>query len=367
MDLVLNDDQQLIAETAADFLAEVCDSRAMRAAADSADGFDRALWRRIGEMGWCGVQASEHEGGLGLGWVELALLQEQLGRRLACVPYFDSVALAASLLRRVGTNGAGLLAEATAGTAVVVVALEATDGVARQLADGGWRLDGCWPQVPAAGWADHLLLCARDANEAPVLLATATARVRIRPLHTIDATRRSAELHADGLTLPADACLSRGAALEPALQGARDLAAIALAAEQLGVAQQCLDLTLAHTAQRVQFGQAIAGFQAVKHRCAQMLVMIEAARSAVYGAAAVADTDPDPATLAFHATQALCAATEAAQFGAQEAIQLHGGVGFTWEYDVQLYFKRAQAASVRLGALSRWRERIAAQLLDSLP
>src|SRR5574337_709059 len=93
MDLVLNDDQQLIAETAADFLAEVCDSRAMRAAADSADGFDRALWRRIGEMGWCGVQASEHEGGLGLSWVELALLQEQLGRRLACVPYFDSVAL----------------------------------------------------------------------------------------------------------------------------------------------------------------------------------------------------------------------------------------------------------------------------------
>ncbi len=365
MDLVLSDEQRLIAEAAADFLAEACDSRAMRTAADSTDGFDRGLWQRIVEMGWCGVQAPECDGGLGLGWVELALLQEQLGRRLAGVPYFDSVVLAASLLRAVGTSGAALLAEVTGGASVIAVALDTHSGRAYLSAEGGWRLDGHWPQVAAAGWADHLLLCARDTEGAPVLFVAPAASLGIRPLHTIDATRRSAELRADGVTLSADACLLRGVRLEQALQRARDLGAIALAAEQLGVAQQCLDLTLAYTAQRVQFGQAIAGFQAVKHRCAQMLVLIEAARSAIYGAAAVADSDPDAAMLTFHAAQALCAATEAAQFSAQEAIQLHGGVGFTWEYDVQLYFKRAQASSVRLGALSQWRERIAVQLLDT--
>lgn len=365
MDLRLSDDQRLIAEAAADFLAEACDTRAMRAPADSADGLDRGLWQRIVELGWCGVQVPEHEGGLGLGWVELALLQEQLGRRLAGVPYFDSVVLAASLLREAGANGAGLLAGVTGGAGVVVMADEAAGGVARSRADGGWLLDGCWPHVVAAVWADHLLLRARDEAGAPVLLAAPATSLHLRPLQTIDATRRRVEVRADSVTLPADACLLRGAALERALQRTQDLGAIALAAEQLGVARQSLDLTLAYAAQRVQFGQPIAGFQAVKHRCAQMLVTIEAARSAVYGAAAVADTGPDAATLAFHAAQALCAAIDAAQFCTQEAIQLHGGVGFTWEYDVQLYFKRAQAGSVRLGALSTWRERVAAQLLDT--
>ncbi|QEE23378.1 acyl-CoA dehydrogenase [Rhodanobacter glycinis] len=367
MDLRPSDDQRLIADAAANFLAEACDAHAMRAVADSVDGFDRRLWQRIAELGWCGVQAPLDDGGLGMGWVEVALLQEQLGRRLACVPYFDSVVLAACVLRAAGLAGAGLLGEVVAGARVAIVAFDADASRVQREADSGWRLDGHWPQLPAAGWADDLLLCARDESSALLLLRVPAASVQVRPLQTIDATQRRAEVQAAGVKLPADACLLRGAALERALQRTRELGAIALAASQLGVAQQCLELAVAYAMQRVQFGQAIAGFQAVKHRCAQMLVAIEAARSAVHGAAAVADADPDKAALAFHAAQALCAATEAAQFAAQEALQLHGGVGFTWEYDVQLYFKRAQADSVRLGALSQWRERVAAQLLDDAP
>ncbi len=364
MDLLPSEEQRLIAEAAADFLAGACDSRAMRAAADSADGFDRGLWQAIVEQGWCGVQASEQEGGLGLGNVELALLQEQLGRRLACVPYFDSVALAAGLLRGIGAAGASLLAAVVGGERVVATALDAGCGKASPESAGGWRLDGVWPQVGSAAWADDVLLCARDPAGAPMLLAVSTAKLSVRPLRTIDATRRSADVQAEDVGLPATACLLRGVALDKALRRATDLGAIALAAEQLGVAQQCLELTLAFVAQRVQFGRSIAHFQAVKHRCAQMLVLIEAARSASCGAAAMADAGPDDATLAFHAAQALCTATEAAQYCAQEAIQLHGGVGYTAEYDPQLYFKRAQANSVRLGAPSAWRERVAAQLLD---
>lgn len=366
MDLALSEEQRLIAEAAADFLAEACDSRAMRAAAGSSDGFDRTLWQRIAEQGWCGVQAPESDGGLDRGWVELVLLQEQLGRRLACVPYFDSVALSATLLRAAGELGRALLTAVVCGESVVTTPLDVRSGKARRQADAGWRLDGVWPQVGSASWADHLLLSALDESGQSVLLAVPATSLRIQPLRSIDATRRSADVHADGVLLPAAACLLHGAELQRARDRSRDLGALALAAEQLGVAQQCLDLTLAYTAQRVQFGRTIAHFQAVKHRCARMLVAIEAARSATYGAAAVADTAADAATLTFHAAQALCAGNDAAQFCAQEAIQLHGGVGYTAEYDPQIYFKRAQANSVRLGSVTSWRERVAARLLDEV-
>lgn len=365
MDLALGEEQRLIAEAATEFLAEACDSRAMRAAAESEAGFDRALWRQIAEQGWCGVQAPESAGGMGLGWVELALLQEQLGRRLACVPYFDSVVLSASLLRASGSAGEALLGEVVTGAKVVVASFEGGAATLRASADGNWVLDGAWSAVSCGAWADRFLLCAHDEHDGGALLSVPAASVEVRPLHTIDATRRRADLAARHLAVPASACLLRGDAVPAAIRGACDRAALGLAAEQLGIAQQCLDLSVAYTMQRVQFGRTIAHFQAVKHRCALMLVAIEAARSAVYGAAAVADAAPDAATLAFHAAQALCAASDAAQYCAQEAIQLHGGVGYTAEYDPQLCFKRAQANSVRLGSPTFWRERIAVQLLDA--
>lgn len=366
MDLALTEDQKLIAEAAADYLAEACDSAAMRRAAESDDGFDRGLWQGMVEQGWCGIQAPESGNGMGLGWVELALLQEQLGRRLACVPYFDSVVLAATLLRAVGDPGAALLASVASGKCVATVADDPSLARAQWHATGSWHLDGHWPQLASAGWADQLLLTAQDPDGQPVLLAVPAASVEVRPLQTMDATQRSASVRAAAVVLPAEACLLRGEALVMALQRMRDLGAIALAAEQVGVAQQCLDLTLAYTGQRMQFGRSIASFQAVKHRCAKMLVTIEVARSAVYGAATLADGGADAATLAFHAAQALTEAVEAARYCTQESIQLHGGVGYTWEYDPQLYFKRAQAASQRLGAPRWWCARVAAQLLDDV-
>ena len=137
-----------------------------------------------------------------------------------------------------------------------------------------------------------------------------------------------------------------------------------LAAEQVGVAQQCLDLSVAHLQQRVQFGRPLAGFQALKHRCAQMMVSIELARSAVLGAARDLDAGCDARRLLEHAAMARTVADDAARFCTHEAIQLHGGVGFTWEYDPQLYFKRAQAARCWFGMPPRWRAHHAALLLD---
>jgi alkylation response protein AidB-like acyl-CoA dehydrogenase len=188
--------------------------------------------------------------------------------------------------------------------------------------------------------------------------------LRLQPLPPLDATRRHADVLATELQLPVAACLSRGIALSEAWQRAAFFAAIALAAEQVGVAQACLDLTLAYTAQRFQFGKAIASFQAVKHRCAQMLVTLEQARSAVYGAAALADTEASDDVLLRHAAQARMESTQAALYCSREAIQLHGGMGFTWVFDPHLFLRRAQLASQRLGPVSWWCEQVAAQLLD---
>lgn len=371
INLLLDDEQQLIVDSAISFLADASPMSRVRTVSESADGIDHALWRGVAEMGWCGVHLPEDVGGLGLGWIELSLLHEQLGRHLACVPFFEGIALAATALRELpdSASAQALLPQLASGELRAVLAMppEADAAVALVHASpGGWLLEGSWPQVGAAGSADILLLPARSATGEWLLFAVGKdlPGLRVQAVTTVDATRRSANVHAQALALPASACLARDSVLDAALARVRCLAAIALAAEQVGVAQQCLDLTLAYTAQRSQFGKVIAGFQAVKHRCAQMLVMVEAARSAVYGAACMADATTDAATLLLYAAQARVEATEAAQFCARESIQLHGGVGFTWEYDPHFYLRRSQANSQRLGSVSAWLEHVAQQLLD---
>lgn len=376
MDLSLSDEQQQIADSASIFLAEASAMPAVRAASQSASGLDSALWRGMAELGWCGVHLPESAGGLGLGLVELVLLQEQLGRRLACGPFFDSVALAATALRELPGNALAQqwLERLAAGEAIGALALLADRAgtpsaiaTPNALTDAGWTLQGDWPQVGSAAMADVLLLPAQTASGESLLFAVPAdaTGLRVQPLATLDTTRRMAAVQASGMTLPASSCIGRGASLDGLLARVQQLAAIALAAEQVGVAQQCLDMTLDYAAQRSQFDRTIASFQAVKHRCAQMLVTVESARSAVYGAACMADTAPDAATLLLQAAQARVAATEAAQFCAREAIQLHGGVGFTWEFDPHLYLRRAQASSQRLAPASWWLEQVAEQLLNT--
>jgi len=370
INLLLDDEQQLIVDSAISFLADASPMSRVRMVSETADGIDHALWLGMVDMGWRGVHLPEDMGGLGLGWIELSLLQEQLGRHLACVPFFESIAMAATALRELPDSAPAqvLLPQLASGELRAVLAMPPeTEAALAHATPEGWRLDGCWAQVSAAAPADILLLPARSATGEWLLFAVGgnLTGLQVQAVTTIDATRRSATVHAQALALPDSACLARGAVLVAALARVRCLAAIALAAEQVGVAQQCLDLTLAYTAQRSQFGKAIAGFQAVKHRCAQMLVMVEAARSAVYGAACMADATTDAATLLLYAAQARVEATEAAQFCARESIQLHGGVGFTWEYDPHFYLRRSQANSQRLGAASVWLEQVAAQLLDA--
>lgn len=371
MDLNLSEEQRLIVDSAAEFLAAHSSSEQVRKVSAQPGGWDSALWQGMAELGWCGIHTPEAHGGLGLGVVELALLMEQQGQRLACVPFFDSVALATTALTALADQpqATGALQAVASGEQRLALALPAVDAppAARAVQQGdGWRLDGRWPQVGSAPVAQQLLLPAlQDDGDWALFMVPADAPgLHITAQQAVDGTRLHGLVTAEGLVLRAAQRMAHGAALQAVLAHTRCVAAIALAAEQVGVAQQALDLSLAYTLERQQFEKPVASFQAVKHRAGQMLVAVETARSAVYGAACLADTQPAPEALLRAAAHAITEATDAALYCTRESIQLHGGVGFTWEYDPHLFFRRAQASSQRLAAPHWWREQVARQLLD---
>ena len=372
MDLRLTEEQRQIAGSIEELLADASDSAHMRRAAFDGDGFDRGLWAKLAELGACGIHLPEAHGGLGLGVTELVLVAEAFGRRLACVPWLESVVLAGTTVQVLGDAavGARWLPSITCGEQIFTLDIGLQPGAplhARR-SGCGWQIDGDLPAVPAA-MAAHSLLLPVHADGGRLLLAVpldACGITRVaRANH--DATRPVGQVSLRGVDVGEGDCLARGAAVDDALARAGTLGAVVLASELVGVAQQCLDLTVAYLGQRVQFGKPLATFQALKHRCAQMMVAAELARSAVLGAARVFDERPagdDAAASLRAASMARSLADEAAQSCTQEAIQLHGGVGFTWEYDPHLYFKRAQAARSWLGTPTEWRERLAAALLD---
>jgi alkylation response protein AidB-like acyl-CoA dehydrogenase len=396
MNLALSEEQIMIRDSAAEVLAERSASAAVRQAIEHNSGRDDALWRTVArELGWCALTVPEAAGGAGLGAMELVLLMEQMGRRLACVPYFGTVCLAATALGRCESAAArAWLSRIASGEVSAALALDAAAGfdapvvsVYAQETPDGYCLSGTLAQVVDGASADLLLVPALIANEAQTIAlfelnCADLAGLTRTPLVTLDATRPLARIELNALDVPRDALLAYGRDAQRALSDTAWFAALALAAEQLGGAQQCLDLTLAYTAERVQFGRTIASFQAVKHRCAQMMVEIEAARSAVFGAAQAWDQarheawDQVPGSTRHETCASLppqvladiavakATANDAFRFCAQEAIQLHGGVGFTWEYDPQLYFKRAQACSAQFGTTAQMLSFIAAQAID---
>ncbi|WP_193100420.1 acyl-CoA dehydrogenase family protein [Burkholderia sp. Z1] len=383
MDLALTDEQAMIRDAAADVLAERSASADVRRALEQSAGRDDALWAALaGELGWNALALPEAAGGLGLGAVEQTVLMEQLGRRVACVPYFSTACLAATALAGcdtpLATSWLAKIAEGAC-SATLALPLDLPAGtvaswslpiVAEETA-GGYALSGVIEQVIDGARADLLLVPARIANEGQSLavfaidVSTATG-LTVTPLETLDATRPIARVVFEETRVSRDALLA-GRDAAPVLERTAWFAALALAAEQLGGAQQCLDLTLDYTSQRVQFGRTIASFQAVKHRCAQMMVSIESARSAVLGAAHAWDAEAGAtpgAALRADIAAAKAAANDAYAFCAQEAIQLHGGVGFTWEYDPHLYFKRAQASGAQFGTTPQLLEWIARHAID---
>ncbi len=373
MNLALTEDQAMIREAAQSYLADASDSAAVRKAIDSEQGFDSSVWQTIsGELGWCGVAIDEAYGGLGLSVTELAYIQEQAGYRLLCSPFFSTVCMAANLLQAVGHDQvkAEYLPQIAAGDLCATVpissaadAWQSTEISAKEK-NGEWLLSGKLDRVPDAGAADLLFVFANtEAGSGLFAVSTAAQGIKTTALETWDATRRFACVELSNT--PAAMRCDEPSAIDQGRQQAAAVARLLIAAEQLGAAQRCLDLTVEYTAERKQFGRVIAGFQAVKHRCAQMMVQVEALRSAVYGAAAVVTDNGDVETVSMECAMAKALASDTLFFCAGEAIQLHGGVGFTWEYDPQLYFKRAQASKHWMGGPPALRALIASSVLGA--
>lgn len=384
MEFAFNQEQLMIQDSAARFLAQVSDCAAVRAAMSRPEGYDPAVWQRIGEeLYWPALMIPERFGGLGLGFVELAILLEQSGRHLLCAPLLATTCLATPALLLASNptlqdRWLGAIASGTSATLAFASApgLDAHSvQVQAEPFDAGYRLSGSYLQVLDGAQAQLLIVAARAAgsqgNDGISLFALPADSIGIhrQPLPTLDQTRRLARIELkDVVVSPAQLLTDPGKGW-PLLRDVLLIASIGLAAEQTGGAQHVLDLTLAYTAERHQFGRAIASFQAIKHRCADLMLQLECARSAAWYAACVAQERLDPAgnmavagELLEAAATAQIHASEAFFNCAAESIQLHGGVGFTWEYDPHLYFKRARASEQLLGSPALHRERLAAQL-----
>ena len=375
MNFAFTEEQRELAAAARAFLAECSGSEQVRAAMASERGYAPAVWKRIAsELGWPAVTVPEACGGLGLGAVELVALLEPMGEALLCSPFFATVCLAAEALLAAGSDeqqrrwlapvadgqARAALATSEPGRPFDAVTLEARrDGES-------YRLDGTKRYVVDGHTADWLVLSGRAPGRAGddgvslfVVPGDADGLVR-RALPTMDQTRRQAALRFDGVVVADDARLGEEGAGAAPLRRALDRGAISLAAECVGGAQRCLDLSVAYAKQREQFGRPIGSFQAIQHKCADMLVRVETARSAAYYAACVAAEDRDELPVAASLAKAYC--SEAYYRCAAETIQIFGGVGFTWEYDPHLYFKRARASEALLGAPAWHRERVARHL-----
>lgn len=346
MHFAFTDEQAMIAETAKAFFAEQATSERTRAAM-ARTGVDDALWQAFAaELGLAGVAVPESEGGVGLGMVELAILAEEAGRHVAALPLLASIGLAVPAILAGGSaeQKARLLSRLAAGDLVASFA-EAAPGTT--WIDGA--LTGAALHVPHGARADLFVVA---VAESAVLVERDAPGLTVTPLTSMDQTRPYARL--DFGAVSAEPLADPAAALV----AARRTGALVIAADALGGAQACLDRTVAYAQERVQFGRPIGSFQAVKHRLADMMVAIEQARSAVYWAACAIDEGSDEAGFAVHAAKAFACDTYSDAAG--EMIQLHGGIGFTWEHDAHLYFKRARSNRGLLGTPDWHREQIAA-------
>ena len=360
MQFAFTPEQAMIREAAQSYAAQYGDSHQVRRAVETEDGFDRAAWQvLVGELGFGGIATPESAGGSGLGMVELASVHEMLGRSLMPSPYLASIGVAATLLNALDSDAArALLPAVIGGDQIATLAYCGKNGGAdvsavpmTLSADG--VLDGEAWFVQFGHVADIILCAARDTgdNLHVAFVRRDTPGLEVERLPMMDQTRPMARVKCTGVRLaPADIVGGAGDALIHALR----TGALLVASEAVGGAGAALEATVAYTKERHQFGRAIGSFQALKHRMADMMVAIEAAKGIAWYAAAAAGETPED--FAEAASVAKTACTEAMMKVAGDMIQLHGGIGFTWEHDAHLFFKRARSSLTLFGTPDWHRE-----------
>ena len=366
MIFTFTDEQNELAATLRRFLQDKSPSSEVRRLMATEQGYDPQTWAQLAtQLGLQGLVIPEKYGGSGAGPVELAVVCEQMGRALLCAPYFATAVLAVHALLASGDEAAAeeFLPAIADGTTIATLAVPEDDGAwateglqTRARRDGdGYRLDGRKSFVLDGHVADLLLVVAQ-ADGGPSLFAVPGGAdgLERRPLETLDMTRKQAVLDLDGV--PGRLVGAEGSAADVVERTLRQ-AVVALAAEQVGGAQRCLDMSVEYAKIRMQFGRAIGSFQAIKHMCADLLLEVESARSAAYYAAWAAQEQSDELPLVSSLAKAFC--SEAYFRAAADNIQIHGGIGFTWEHDAHLYYKNGLSNKVLFGPPGEQLDRLA--------
>jgi alkylation response protein AidB-like acyl-CoA dehydrogenase len=377
MEFSFSEDQDELRRAARRFLEVASSEERVRAAMETEQGYDSATWEQLSEeLAWTALTIPEDYGGLGMSYLDLHPLMEEMGRALLCSPFFSTICLGANALLLGGGDAQkeqhlpGIAAGETTATLAYAEKNNRTDaeGVEATYSrnGSGYILRGDKSYVIDGHTANLLIVAARLENSdgaegVSLFLVPGDAEgVKRAWLPTMDQTRRLATVELGDVAVAADALLGEEGRGWDLCEHTLDLARIALAAEQVGAAERCLDMSVEYAKVRKQFGRPIGSFQAIKHKCADMLMMVESARSAAFYASALAGQGEPDLEEAASSAKAFCSDTFF--HCAAENIQIHGGIGFTWEHAAHMYFKRAKATEALFGAPSFHRERVAKRM-----
>jgi alkylation response protein AidB-like acyl-CoA dehydrogenase len=374
MDIGFTEEQEMLRDSARRFFESECTTQFVRQRMAEPAAVTDEFWQKLAEQGWFGIVYPEEEGGSGLGLVDLVLLMEEMGRAVMPGPFLSTVLLGGAAIAEAGAPAQRRqwLPQIVDGSAKAALAWTEPNlrwdsaGITLRAheAGGGFRLSGTKVFVGDAHLADILVVAVRTRDGSTMedgvslfLVPKDTSGLTITVLPTIDETRKLCEVRLDNVAVPAGGLLGEIHQGWAPLSRVIARATVALAAEMCGGAQQVLDMTVAYAKIRIAFGKPIGSYQGVKHQAADMLVALENAKSLTYYAAWALDQELDEAPLAV--SMAKAAASDMSRKIAGTGIQLHGGIGMTWEHDLQLYFKRAKASEVAFGDATWHRERVA--------
>jgi len=360
---VRTDEQTMLASTVREFLDATVDMDATRERSLTQSAIDRTIWDGLVEMGVVGLHIPEQYGGAGFSFVETAIVFEELGRKVVPVPLVSSV-MASGAIIAAGSDDqkSAFVPPIASGEKIATLAvfehahdLDLCETSAEQTEDG-WILTGRKRFVTDAPNADVFVVTATTKDGVHLFVVGRSAEgVSVSETPSLDATRPLGEIGLNNVRVSNDAHLSETDAESAARRGL-DLGVVALAQEQAGGAQRCLEMSVEYAKSRYQFGRAIGSFQAVKHMCADMLVAVEHAHSVAAHAARTVD-DPLESPISIPLAKSVC--SDAYMKAAGDTIQIHGGIGFTWEHDAHLYFKRAKSTALLLGSVDSYRDRLA--------
>jgi acyl-CoA dehydrogenase len=369
MNFDFSDDQKMLKDQAHKFLSEKCTTKTVRKVFEGKEHFDSGLWKQVGEMGWTGTAIPENYGGLGLGYLELCVIAEEMGRALAPVPFSSTVYLFAEAILIAGSEDQKkrLLPKVASGEIIGTFARAEGPGAVlpksiRTTLKGG-KLNGKKIAVVDGPIADYCIVLARasdDAGERGLQLALVdlkAAGVKRTDCETLDASRSHSDITFENAAAETLGAVGEGWANQNRVL---DKAAILMAFEQVGGSDVCLAMAKDYALNRYAFGRPIASFQAIKHKLADMYVFNELARSNAYYGAWALSTNAREIPLA--AASARVSATQAFDYASKENIQTHGGMGFTWQVDCHFYYKRSKELGLALGPQRAWKDKLVSEL-----